>query len=214
MGADWLLPLLGALVAYPFFVSSLRGGRPGEAAALMACWAVFLSLAAILATWAAPEVAAQVIWKGPEYAAEMMGWVRTGGGPEGSPSLYLPQHALHFAAFNAACLATAGLAALYMGAALLNYMNYYVAVLALEAEIPWMAASLGWPPWAVLRVAGFILVSIPLSRVLLRRAWGYRIRPDDRYLRYYMWGLGLVLLDAALKAVLAPHWRALLLKSL
>jgi hypothetical protein len=180
----------------------------------MIWWAICLSVAATAATAAWPERASQVIWKGAEYSAEMHGWILTGEGAEGTPSIYLPQHALHFAVFCAACLATAGLAGLYMGAALLNYMNYYVADLAAGAASPAQAAALGWPPWAMLRVLGFILVSIPLSAVLLSRIRGYRRPQSCRYLGYYVWGVSLVVLDAALKAVLAPHWRQLLHKTL
>jgi hypothetical protein len=180
----------------------------------MVWWALCLSIATALATAAWPERAAQVIWRGPEYSAEMQRWIVTGEGGEGSPSIFLPQHALHFAVFCVACLGTAGFAGLYMGAALLNYMNYYVSELALAASSPARAAAMGWPPWAVLRVLGFILVSIPLSAVILGRISGYRSPPGRRYLRYCVWGVLLVILDAALKAVLAPHWRELLHKAL
>lgn len=172
-----------------------------------------LSAATVCATIVAPERAAEVIWKGPEYAAEMKGWIATGEGPEGSPSLYLPQHILHFAAFNVACLVTGGLAGLYMGAALLNYMNFYVADLAMEASQPLLAASLGWPPWALIRVAGFIMASLPLSYAGIRLLRPWRPPSGCRYWKYYKWGVALVVLDAVLKAVLAPHWRHLLLKT-
>lgn len=214
LGAVWLLPLLGALVAYPFWAFELARGRPRRAVGLMLWWALFLSLATALATVALPERAAQVVWEGPEYAAEMMGWIRTGEGPEGDPSLFLPQHALHFAVFNVACLVSAGFAGLYMGAALLNYMNFYVAILALEATRPALAAALGWPPWAVIRVVGFILASVPLSSALLFRLRSWSKSANYRYWKYYLWGALLVVLDVALKAVLAPHWRDWLLKTL
>lgn len=213
-GSAALLPLLGAAVAYPFYYSSLRHGRPGRAVVLMICWALFLSVATVVATAALPERAAQTVWRGPEYTSEMLHWIATGEGAEGSPSIFLPQHATHFAIFCAACLATGGLAGLYMGAALLNYMNYYVAELALGASDPATAAALGWPPWAVIRVLGFIIASIPLSAVVLGRIWGYSKPPKLRYYRYYLCGILLVVLDAALKTALAPHWRQLLLKSL
>lgn len=214
IGSPWVLPALGALIAYPFWASALIAGRPRRAVSLMLLWALFLSVATSIATWAAPDRAAQVIWMGPAYAAEMMRWVRTGLGPEGDPSLYLPQHAVHFLAFNAACLVSGGLAGLFMGAALLNYMNYYVVVLASEASRPLMAACLGWPPWAMIRVAGFIMAAAPLSTVVLFRLGNCSNEKKYRYWKYYQWGLILVVADAILKAVLAAPWRLLLLRSM
>jgi hypothetical protein len=214
IGIPWVLPLFGALAAYPFWASALVAGQPRRAVSLMLIWALFLSIATAVATAAAPGRAAQVIWMGPAYAQEMLHWVRTGVGPEGTPSLYLPQHALHFLAFNAACLLTAGLAGLFMGAALLNYMNYYVVVLAAEASGTLGAVALGWPPWAIIRVAGFILAAAPLSAVLLCRLLGCRTQNKYRYWKYYQWGLILVVTDAVLKAILAPFWRLLLLKNM
>jgi hypothetical protein len=144
----------------------------------------------------------------------MMKWIRTGIGPEGTPSLFLPQHALHFLVFCVACLATAGLGGLVMGAALLNYMNYYVALLIIEASNPPLAACLAWPPWAILRVIGFILASVPLSACLLRRFRSREGGPKILYWRYFLWGVGLVIGDIILKAVLAPYWRLFLVETL
>jgi hypothetical protein len=210
LGVPWLLPILGAAPAYPFYAANLARGRARKAVLLMAIWALLLSAALILATMAFPYRAEQVVWRGTEYTAEMIGWIKTGIGAEGTPSLFLPQHALHFVTFSAACLASAGLGGLVMGAALLNYMNFYAATLILEASNAPLAACLAWPPWAILRVIGFILASVPLSVILMRR---FRLRgfgPNISYWRYYLWGSGLVILDAALKALLAPHWRQFL----
>jgi len=213
-GSPWLLPVLGAAVAYPFWANELAKGRPGRAVVLALWWALFLSASTAIATAAAPGRAALTIWHGESYASEMIGWVRTGLGAESTPSLFLPQHALHFALFNAACLLSGGFAGLCMGAALLNYMNYYVAVLAMEASRPVLAAALGWPPWALIRVAGFVLAAVPLSAILLSRTRLWSRAQNCRYWKYYVWGLVLVVLDAALKAVLAPHWRVFLLDAL
>jgi hypothetical protein len=195
------------VIAYPFYAAELARGRPGRAVTLMIIWAVLLSVAVVLATMAFPSRAERVVWKGTEYTAEMMKWIETGVGPEGTPSLFLPQHALHFSLFSLACLASAGLAGLIMGAALLNYMNFYVAVLINEASNPATAACLAWPPWAVLRVIGFILASVPLSALLLRRFRWWKVEPKISYWRYFLWGFGLVILDVILKAVIAPYWR-------
>lgn len=210
MGIPWALPLLCGGVAYPFYALNLARRQPGRAVLLMIAWAVALSLAVTLVSMAFPDRAGRVIWKGQTYTAEMMHWVQTGVGPEGTPSLFLPQHAAHFAFFNAACLASAGLGGLCMGAALLNYMNFYVASLTMQASRPLLAASLAWPPWAILRVLGFILASVPLSAAVMSRFRFWRSGPRISYWRYYLWGAALVVADAILKAVLAPYWRQFL----
>ena len=67
---------------------------------------------------------------GPAYRDEMFHWIRTGEGREGRPAEFIPQHVLHLAGFVALSLATASAASMALGAALMNYMGFYVASLA------------------------------------------------------------------------------------
>jgi len=215
VGSPWLFPILGAAVPYPFFLRDIAGGRPRRALAVVLLWAVLQSVAVGGATLLAPERAGEVIYRGQPYAEEMLHWVRTGEGPEGSPRLFLPVHTRHFLAFSAVSVVTVGAGSLVMGTALLNYMNMYVAELIRASEHPVAAALLGWPPWAVLRVMGFVAVGTALtafSLTLLARLRGIRRRSVPRELLGV--GILLVLLDAGLKAALAPFWQSLLLRVL
>lgn len=210
LGLPWLLPILGAAPAFPVFLGRIRAGRPGRAFRWMMFWVIFQSAAVGTAVALFPERASEVVLTGPGYTEEMLHWARTGEGPEGSPRLFLPLHARHFAGFCALTLLTAGGAALALGTWLLNYMNYYVAMLARESVHTALAASIGWPPWAVLRVAGFVAAAVGLTPWSLR-LWARVLRgpaPDPKPARFYLFvGLALVVADAVLKAAMAPLWQ-------
>lgn len=216
LGVPWLLPLLGAAVPYPVFLLKVRAGEYGRAVGWVLGWAVVQSLAMVAAVLWFPERAAEVVLTGEEYAAEMLHWVRTGEGPEGSPRLFLPLHLRHLAGFAGLCVLSAGALGIALGTFLLNYMNYYVATLIAASASPGFAAVFGWPVWAVLRVAGFITLGAGLTRVALnlyaRLRGGHSTFPVPR--RVIGVGLALVVADAVLKATLAPAWRSILLRAL
>ena len=50
IGVPWVLPALGALVAYPVWAAELLAGRPARGVGLMLIWALFLSVAIVAAT--------------------------------------------------------------------------------------------------------------------------------------------------------------------
>jgi hypothetical protein len=146
-----------------------------------------------------------LILHGPEYRDEMFTWIRTGIGSEGSPRLFVPQHALHLAAFVVLCLVTASALSITMGAVLMNYMGFYVASLA-RAGVPlWAVVLLGWQPWAIARVAAFSVLGVVLAQPLLRRLTG-GVAPLRVSRPLLIAAAVLLLADVALKAVLAPTW--------
>ncbi len=215
LGGRWALPLLGAAVPYAVFLHFLLRKEPGRAFRWTLVWAVVQSLVLGVAIGIAPERAARVVFQGPAYAAEMLHWIRTGVGPEGDPSLFLPIHLRHFAGFCALSVVTFGAAALGLGTGLLNYMNYYVVTLIRESAHPGLAALIGWPPWAMFRVVGFVATGTALTSLALSLPGRMRRGEPVRV----PWGLlgsgvALVVFDAVLKTVLAPTWREFLLRAL
>ena len=212
----WLMPILGAAVPYPIFLSQVRRHRYSSALRWMLLWALFQSLAVAIGTALAPDRAAEVVLNGSTYTKEMLHWIRTGEGAEGSFRLFLPIHVRHYAAFCVLSLVTFGSAALLLGTWLLNYMNFYVAQLVQSSVAPWLAACLGWPPWSVLRVVGYISTGVALTALslnLVTRARG-RVPQDSFPEQYLLMGLGFVVADLVVKAVLAPVWQGLLLSVL
>jgi hypothetical protein len=208
----WLLPVLNALPAYVVLLHRLRKGERGGAVRAMLWWAAALAICGTLAFLWWPTPTAPAVLNGPEYAAEMFHWIRTGAGREGSPRLFLPQHLLHLAAFVAIGLATVSAGAIVMGALLMNQMSYYVAALALAGVPPWAVLLLGWSPWAISRVAAFATLGVLLAEPLLFRVFPAaraRLKVIGRG-AYVVAALSGILADWFLKAVLAPVWGRLL----
>jgi len=205
LGVPWLLPVLNAAPAYAAMVVLLRRGELRRAVLVMLVWAAALAVAgtSTFALW--PQPPGPLIVHGPEYRDEMFAWIRTGAGTEGSPRLFIPQHALHLAAFVVLSLVTASALSITMGAVLMNYMDFYVASLARAGAPLWAVVLLGWQPWAMARVAAFSMLGVVLAPPLLRRlGW---IRPSAPASRpFVIAAASLLLADVALKAVLAPTW--------
>jgi len=216
IGSPWLFPVLGALVPFPVFLHYIRKGCPGRATAWVLYWCIAQSLAVGGAVAFAPERAASTIWRGPAYADEMLSYIRTGVGAEGSPRLFLPIHARHYVLLCVTSLATLGAGGLVLGTLLLNYMNFYVATLVQSAAEPFLALLFGWPVWAILRVVGYTATGAVMADLSWRLWSRWRGRAIARPLPLRLWllGLGLALLDLGLKALAAPSWRSILHRAL
>jgi hypothetical protein len=208
VGVPWVLPLLNAAPAYALMVARLRRGDRRGAVTATLVWAV--ALAVVGTTWFIlwPDLPAGRILNGGPYRDEMFGWIRTGQGPEGSPSLFLPQHAQHLGAFVALSLVSASAASILMGAVLMNYMSFYVASLAKAGVPAWAVVGLGWQPWAVCRVAAFCTLGAVLAEPLLSRLLRYPYAGLGAARRYLAWAAVGLLADLTLKAALAPLWGA------
>lgn len=205
-GWPWLLPLLNALPAYTVMTILLLRGRRDRAVWAMLLWAATMAVAGTAALWLWPAPPDGAVLHGPAYRDEMFAWIRTGVGSEGSPRQFLPVHLAHLAAFVALSVATASAASIFMGAVLMNYMDFYVASLARAGAPAWAAVLLGWQPWAICRVAAFGILGVVLAEPLLARL-ARRTYGGLRAARRWIAAAGaLVLADWALKAALAPTW--------
>ncbi len=216
IGNPWLFPILGALVPIPVFLQCVRKGSQGKATAWVLYWCIAQSLAVGVAVALAPERSAAAIWRGPAYADEMLNYIRTGVGPEGSPRLFLPLHARHYVLLCVLSLLTVGTAGLVLGTVLLNYMNFYVATLVRSAADPMLALFFGWPVWAMLRVVGYTATGAVMADMSWRlwSRWRGRVILRPLPTRLWLLGLGLALLDVSLKALVAPAWRSILHRAL
>lgn len=210
LGVAWLLPLAGALPAWALMAARLRAGRRREAVFLMLGWAALLAVGGTLTFALWPHDPGALVVNGPAYRDEMFSWIRTGVGREGDPRLFLPQHLGHLLLFVATSLASAGLVSMVMGAALMNYMSYYVASLARAGVAPATVALFGWQPWALCRVAAFVTLGVVLAEPLLSRLRPYPyagLRGARVYLAAAAAG---ILADWLLKALLAPGFGTVL----
>ncbi|MFQ5766915.1 MAG: hypothetical protein ACE5ID_02905 [Acidobacteriota bacterium] len=205
-GNRFLFPLLAMAPAYPVMVDLLLQGRRGRAVAAMLIWAASLSVTSVgLCLWF-PDHAAATVWNGPAYAGEMFRWLATGVGTESEPSRFLIQLALHAALFVVLSLATASLASLYLGTLMVNYMAYYVASVIHAASGAPLAVAMAWHPWSVIRMGAFVVLGVVLAEPLL----GIVQRGKQTAAGRGFWiGVALagLVMDAVLKAALAPWWR-------
>jgi len=210
VGWRWLFPVLSGALIYPVFFMCIVAGESRLALGTMLLWCVLMSVLVIGATLLFPQRSQQVILSGGKYVQqEMTPWIAGEVAKEGDIRLFLPDHLLHFAVFVILSLVSGGLFSLVMGAYLLNYMNYYVGWLIGHAAHPWWAVVIGWSPWSVLRVVGYILVAIGLSDIPVSRLFH---RPVDRRVIkcYAVTGCSLAVLDIICKSLLAPVWASLL----
>jgi hypothetical protein len=206
----WLVPLAGATVVFPVYLAGLLAGEIRQTVWRMLGWALLVSVVTVLATTWWPEAVQRHVWRGASYRDEMFHWIRTGVGPESTPSQFFPQHVLHYAVFMTASLLTLGWAGLAMGCALLNYMNFYVGSLVLEAEQPILAALLGWPPYAVIRVVAYVLGATAVTALVLRRLGAGSREGRGRIRRLLGWSVALFAVDILLKMLVAGSWGSLL----
>lgn len=211
IGLPLLVPVFNTLAGFPFMVAALRRGDLRLAVGRMLIWALTLGACATLLSYAQPWRTDTLFLHGASYRAEMFGWLMTGRGAESDPSRFLPQHALHAAAFAVLALASGGVLALAMGAVLMNYMGHYVGALAAASSHPLTTMILGWHPWAVVRIASFVAIGVTLSAPLLSRLGGFRVDWRDAR-RLLLIAFGGLLLDVTIKWLLAPTWRQLLLR--
>ena len=208
LGQAWLLPVLNTLPVYIVLVHRLRKGERGGAVRTAIWWAGALAIAgtACLAVW--PGETGALILGGPDYQEQMLEWIRTGRGTEGSVSLFLPRQLLQLAVFAALSLATAGALSIVMGAAMLNYMSFFVAGLFKSGVPLWGVALLGWQPWTISRMAAFCTLGVVLAEPLI-----FRLFPSAREslkvvgrMPYYVAGLSGIAAGWVLQAALAPLW--------
>lgn len=210
----WLWPLVMTVLVFPLFIAGVREAALGRTVALMMLWAVAASVTMLVLLRARGLGVAEGVIRGPEYAQEMITWVETGVGAEGSPAQFIPIHVRHYGAFLLGSVLTCGFAGLYLGTILLNYMNVYVGTLAASAETPSLAYTVGWPVWAVVRVVGFVAAGTALAHLGVTRVLGRGRFCRQAFTRWMAISIVLVLLDAVLKAGLAETWRGMLRRAL
>jgi len=204
-----LVPLSQAALIFPLFLHYIQSNRPKQNFKLMVFWSLCMTLSSIGLTLRFSELARREYLLATKYKTEMFRWVETGVGPEGDYRLFLPQHLVQLGILFVTALVSGGFLALVLGAALLNYMSYYVGCLILSASTKWPLLLVGWPPYAILRVLGYIMLAIACAHHFYYRLLHY---PIDRVLmrRFLYYGLMLVALDVLIKSLFAESWRRLL----
>jgi hypothetical protein len=199
----WALPLWAPLTVYPAFAARVRRGDYEAAWRVAMAWAALLSLGVILLVELWPAAAAAGILNGEPYRQEMFGWITTGVAPENDWRRFLPMHLEHLGLFLLLTWASGGYLGLVMGAALVDWMSYFVASFAVASGHPVVGAVAAWVPWSVLRVFAFVLLGALFARPLLvRRLWPFQ-RKEVRLMVLAVAGL---VADVLVKTALAPSY--------
>jgi hypothetical protein len=207
-----LVPLLNTAASFPFMVLALKRGDLRLAIGRMLVWAATLGAAATLLSYLRPGPTDRLFLRAEAYRTEMFEWIRTGRGVESTPALFIPQHAAHAVLFATLAGVSGGVLSMPMGAMLMNYMGHYVGALSAGSVHPALTMTLAWHPWAVIRVISFVILGVVLSMPLLSRL--FRFQPDwPAARRLAIAAGGGLLLDVALKSMLAPTWQRLLLQA-
>lgn len=209
LGLPALVPALNTLPAFPFLVLALKEERMAIAVARMLLWALALGVCATTFAYLQPARTESLFFNAGPYRREMLEWVLTGRGAESTPSQFIPQHAVHAAVFAALALGTGSVLAMPMGAVLMNYMGHHVGSMAATSAHPIEAMLLGWPPWAIIRVASFVTLGVVLAGPVLARVAGFRYRLAN-HLPLVGIAVGGLVVDVVLKWLLASTWARLI----
>jgi hypothetical protein len=214
VGVPLVVPILNAAVPWWMMARRLQRGAVSSAIAVMLVWAMTMAVTATTMTacgWTTRPDGSSLFLRS-FYRDQMLHWVRTGVGPESTPAEFVPAHLAHAAIFGLAAGATGGVAAMPLGAALVNQMSEYAGAIAAAGPHPIATAVLAWHPWAVVRVIGFVIIGVLLSGVVLSRIlrFPYALSSHRGWLAA---AAALFVLDLLLKWLLAPTW-ALLLRGL
>lgn len=211
IGVPVLVPVLNAGVAWWLMALELRAGRVGRAVILMLVWAAVMGATATTMSafgWSR-DAGDRALFLNADYRDEMLHWVRTGEGAESTPAVFLPRHLRNAVVFAAAAVGSGGIVSMPFGAIQMNYMGEYVGAMMARSRQPWRSALLGWHPWSVARVAGFVILGVVFSGIVLGKLFGF----PYSLARQGAWvGVGgsLLVLDVGLKWALAPAWGRLL----
>jgi hypothetical protein len=201
-----LLPVVPAAVVY---VRAIASRRERRAVLIALAWALAWSVSTIATAAVSPDAAMRGIWHASGFRDEMVRWIATGVGPEGSIRLFLPRVLIEFALLVVLSALSGGAAGLLLGAILLAYMNGYVGWVVANADPrtgPIAAALLAWPPWSVARVVSFIVAGTASALWAYPRLYA-RGAPRAHTARLFGLAVALLLLDIGLKGWLAPIWR-------
>ncbi|HYN06828.1 MAG TPA: hypothetical protein VES67_05525 [Vicinamibacterales bacterium] len=207
IGLPWLVPFLNAAWPWWTMARELRAGRTRQAIIVMLVWAATMGVVSTAMAglgWSRTRDGGDLFLRS-SYRDEMIAWVRTGVGPESMPSVFVPRHLAYAAVFCAASVATAGTLSMPMGAVLMNQMGEYVGAMAAQSASPVSSVILGWHPWAITRVVGFVMIGVVLSGVLLSRLmkFPFSVGAERRWIAI---GARLLVVDLMMKWLLAPEW--------
>lgn len=193
----WALPAVQGAFGFLAFGAAWKQGGPVAGAIAVAGWVAGSTAASLSRLRADPAAADALVLRAAAYRASMLDWLRSGRGFEGRATGTAREHLRELAVYLFAALVSGNALAIVLGAVLLNSMNAWVASLLRAARRPWTVRALGWPPWSVLRVLGYVMLgaacAAPAASTIGVPA------PSASAKALLLWGGGAVVADFAVK---------------
>jgi hypothetical protein len=156
-----------------------------------------------------PLAAGRAVWGLAERARAHHAWTAGGVPPPPLPAELARTEATDAGVFAVTAAPTLGVGGLALGAWRIDTIGASAGAVASEGQQPTVLALLGWAPWHLLRIAGYICLLVTLSDVTLARLGEKPVR-----LRHFLRGLGpaIALLAAgwAAELTLSVWWQTLL----
>lgn len=213
-GIAILLPLLTGIPAGIVLIKHLSKGAIYRAILDMILYVFWLSIIGIILMYYFHDRASDVVIRSEEYWSDMELWLKGDPSKQGTPSEFIPEHIKHTVTVSVASLISAGMIGINFGTVLMNYMNYYVATIMLMSDSPLLLAIIGWHPYSVCRVIGFIILGCTFSWVFVSRFSKESNFNRRIFVFLIILGLCLELLDILLKIYIAPGWRDLIVANI
>ena len=202
----WFLPVSTGCAIYFFFLREIRVSIQ-FGFGLLLFWTLVQTISVLIAAYYLPGPMARSIWRAESYTESMFRWIETGVLPEGSTGSVILFHLRQTIVYCALALISANFLSLVLGSALLNYMNYYVAQLALRSRKPLTAFVLGWNPWSVIRVISFLWLGAVLGILVASNIFILNYKFNWTWL---VPGIAGVIADVFMKILGSPSWRLIL----
>jgi len=202
------LPLVQGVLGWAAYLAAASFLGAGWAAAAVGAWALGTTIASVYVFFRSPGDTDARVLRAQPYRETMLAWLESGGRQEPHPFQTLGRHGRELIWYAAAAVLTANLAAIVMGAILLNSMNAYVATIVRASIRPVRTAALAWSVWSVVRVAAYIAIGAAGGSVILRLL---RFRVEEATVRALaLGGVAGAAADVVLKLALSrPLGRAL-----
>ncbi len=206
---EWSLPLLQVLGGSVFLWGNILVGRRRRAAFQVCLWGAGMAVAMLTATCAFPLASRNAVWHGEAYAVRIHSWILSGRGPDADPRVYVPQRGRDLGILVCASAVTGGVGGLAVGAVLLNDASFCAGALMREARRPLPATLLAWPPWVLLRAAGYLLLVVALTDLFYCRL-GRQVVPAPRFWVVAGSGLLLASLDVLMQFLAGGAWQRMM----
>jgi hypothetical protein len=205
-------PVTAVLLAM-LFVACVARDRLGRAIGVVVT--VMGTHSIVVIALSAHDPATSAVLPGSEaYWGRTWQWVSTGVDEEYRWAEWLPAHALLLVGVPIGAYTSFGAIPFAYGLEQVDLMNYYVGRLVAVSDSPVVAVAFGWHPWSIIRGLAYTVLVFEVASWSLGRLSGRSLSTYRRRVSRWVVGIGLAVLDGAVKFALAPVVREQLFANL